>query len=286
MRAVDALYLFWYIRGHYREGLRAFDRARTVEAVDASARADVLKLGAALAFACREFPLARSLINEALIFYRRVEDTVNTARALGLLGLIATNSGEHEGAIELLEESTALARAGGEEVLSFALANLGYVALTTGDLERAYKASLEAVELHRASPPEQRTSSELGAALDNLGVAALLQGRLLEARTHLAESLSVRRRIEDALGLASSFTSLAALVAEEGEFGRAARLLGAVDAARERTDAELEPFDAELYERTVATVGNELGADTFARLREEGRALPLEEAAAVALEVG
>jgi predicted ATPase/DNA-binding SARP family transcriptional activator len=284
LRAVDALYSFWYFRGHYREGLREFDRARTVASKPAT-RADVLKLEAALAFACREFSLARPLIDEALLFYRSVEDTVNSVRALTLLGIIATNEGEHERAIEFLEESVALARAGGEEVLGFALANLAHAAHAAGELERAYTASLESVEIHRASTADGGNLSGLGTALGNLGVAELLRGRLPEARMHLAESLSVRTHIQDGHGLVSVFTELAALAVEERESARAARLLGAVDAMRDRSDAELEPIVAEFYERAAAAVRSELGEDSFARLRAEGRALTLEEAAAAALEV-
>ncbi len=118
----------------------------------------------------------------------------------------------------------------------------------------------------------------------NLGIAALLRGRLDEARSHLAESVSVRRKIQDAFGLASVFTSLAALAAEEGAFARAAHLLGAVDAMIERTDAELEPIDEQLYERSAAAAGASLGPERFASARDEGRGLSLDEAAAFALD--
>jgi predicted ATPase/DNA-binding SARP family transcriptional activator len=285
VRLVDALYLFWYIRGHYREGLHWYGRALTIAGADPSARAGVAGRGGALAFACGEFALARVRINEALLLHRSLGDTPNIVRGLALLGLIATNAGEHDEAVALLEESTALAReAGDENVLSFALSNLGYVTLTTGDLDRAYAVSLEAIELHRARPPEQLQLAAFGAALGNLGVTALLQGRLDEARTNLAESVSVRREIRDALGMASVFTGVAALAAEERGFARAARLLGAVDAVREQTDAELEPIDTRLYERTAAGARAELGEEAFAREREEGRNLGLDEAAELALE--
>jgi tetratricopeptide (TPR) repeat protein len=284
VRLVHALYLFWYIRGHYREGLHWYRRALTVVGDDPSARARMAERAGALAFACREFSLARSLINEALPVYREVGDRPNTVRGLTLLGLIATNTGEHDKAVALLDESTALARdAGDANVLAFALANLGYAALTARDLDRAYAASLEAVELQQAGPPERRNLSALGAALGNLGVAALLLGRQDEARRRLAESVTVRAEIRDALGLASAFTALAAVAAEDGAFTRAARLLGAVDAVRDRTDAELEPIDAELYERTEAAARRELGDEAFARERAAGRSFRAEEAAELAL---
>lgn len=94
----------------------------------------------------------------------------------------------------------------------------------------------------------------------------------------------MRTEIRDALGLASAFTNLAAVAAADGTFVRAARFLGVVDAARDRTDAELEPLDAELYERTRAEALAELGDEAFAREREDGRTLDPDEAAALALE--
>ena len=279
LRLVDALYQFWYIRGHYREGLRYFDRARTIAGADPSARAGVIKLGAALAYACGEFVLARSLINEALDHFRRHDDIANSVRALTLLGLIATNAGEHEEALARLEEGTALARAAGdEEALCFALSNLGYAALTAGDADRAYTASLEAVELN-----QQQALHQHGTALGNLGSAALLQGRTAEARARLGESLSIKRRLEDALGTASVFIGLAAIAMEEGELVRAGRLLGSADALFERTDAELEPFDADLYRRTAVAARSGLTDEAFAHAYEAGRSLGLDEAAAVAL---
>ena len=119
-------------------------------------------------------------------------------------------------------------------------------------------------------------------ALPQLRLAELLQGRLPEAREHLVESLSVRIRIQDGHGLVSAFTDLAALALEERDFARAALLFGAVDAACARSDAELEPFTAELSERAAVAARGELGDDSFARLREEGRKLGVEEAAALA----
>jgi hypothetical protein len=107
-------------------------------------------------------------------------------------------------------------------------------------------------------------------------------GQSTRDETH--EGQALREEIREALGLASAFTCLAALAAEEGAFARAVRLLGAADAVCERTDAELEPLDAELYERTTTAARSGLGDEAFTRAREEGRNLGLDEAAEVALE--
>ncbi|MBD0330209.1 MAG: AAA family ATPase [Thermoleophilia bacterium] len=284
LRLVDALFLFWSMRGHHREGLRWYERARHVAEPAPRAHADALKLGAGFAYQCRDFRLARSLGESALALYGRLGDTANQARTLTLLGLVATQEGEHALARARLDEGVALARASGdEEVLSFALTNLGYVALETGEPERARTASLEALDLLRRSPPERERPSELGAVLGNLACAALFEGRPQEAGAHLRESLALRIPIRDLHGIASALTGVAAVAAEEGAHEAAARLLGAVDAVCERADLALEPVDAELYARAADAARRGLGEGELAAAREEGRALEPEDAAALVL---
>jgi predicted ATPase/DNA-binding SARP family transcriptional activator len=286
LRLVDALFRFWVTHGHNREGLRWYERARTVAEADVRARADVLKFGAGFAFRCGELSLAHSLGEEALALYRELADPADSARALTVLGLVRSHEGEHAAAVALLGESIALAReSGSEEVISFTLSNLAHVALQAGDPERAHDASLEALERFREIGPEGERADELVTVFGNLGLAALFQGRHSEARAHLAESLSLALRFRDHLNIAAAFTGLAAIAGSDGEYGRAARLLGGADAVCERAEIELEPVGAELYERTAEAARSELTDEGFARAREEGRNLELEEAAAAALDV-
>ena len=186
-----------------------------------------------------------------------------------------------------MEEAAALARESGDMVVtSFVLCNLGSVALAAGDRERAQAASLEALELHRKSPPELQRANTLGTALATLGVVALFQGRLCEARERLTESLSLALQSRDLPTLPPQLTRFAALAAGEGDFRRAAFLLGAADALCERTDFEfgLEPLESDLHERTESEARTNLTQEEFVKAREEGRKVAPEEAAAVALE--
>jgi predicted ATPase/DNA-binding SARP family transcriptional activator len=287
LRLVDALFRFWVGRGHLREGLRRCERGRTAAGSDPRANAELLQLAASFAFVCQEFSLARSLCGEALTLYRELRDAADTARVLMLLGIVISAEREHPQALGLLEEAAALARESGDMVVtSFVLCNLGSVALAAGDRERAQAASLEALELHRKSPPELQRANTLGTALATLGVVALFQGRLSEAREHLTESLSLALQFRDLPTLPPQLTRFAALAAGEGDFRRAAFLLGAADALCERTDFEfgLEPLESELHERTESEARTNLTQGEFVKAREEGRKVAPEEAAAVALE--
>jgi len=207
---------------------------------------------------------------------------VNTARALAVLGLIESNKGEHATAVALLEESTALARGTlDEDLISFALANLGYVGLAAGQHEGAYAACLEALEHRRRSPQER--PDEVATALGNLGLAALFRGYPDEAGRHLGESLSLAVELQDPLNIAGALTGLGAVAAGDGAVEHAARLLGATEAVCARAGIEQEPVPSELYERTAEAVRRALGDEEFARVLEEGRKLGLEEATAAAL---
>jgi non-specific serine/threonine protein kinase len=204
-----------------------------------------------------------------------------------LLGETWSGEGEPERGLVLVEEAAALARESGDEVVTaFVLCNLGYVALTAGDYERAKAASLEALELHRATPPDRQRDNTFVQALHTLGLVALFEGRLDEARAHFAETLALLVQYHGLASVPERFTVFAALAAREGDFERAAWLLGAADALCERTDIQLalEPLEMQLHEQTEADARRNLTDEGFSRAREEGRKVPLEEAVALALD--
>jgi tetratricopeptide (TPR) repeat protein len=135
---VDSLYRFWYTRGHFREGLGWYERARELVDADPARRAELLKLAAAFAYGCRDLELASEFAEESLAIYRDLEDIGETSRILVLLGLLAGHREEHPRAVTLLEESVRLARETGEPAtIAFAVSHLSSVALGAGDSVRA-----------------------------------------------------------------------------------------------------------------------------------------------------
>ena len=98
------------------------------------------------------------------------------------------------------------------------------------------------------------------------------------------ESLALRRELADKRGIAESLEELAGVAGAQGQAERAARLYGAAEALREAIGAPIVPVDRARYERAVAAARTQLDAAAWTRLRAEGRAMPLEEAIAYALE--
>jgi hypothetical protein len=84
----------------------------------------------------------------------------------------------------------------------------------------------------------------------------------------------------DILGAVSGMTS-------PGSAGRAARLWGAAERVREQIGSSLPPGECLRYEQQVATARAALAdAAAFDAAWREGRAMPLEQAVAYALEEG
>jgi hypothetical protein len=89
----------------------------------------------------------------------------------------------------------------------------------------------------------------------------------------------------DHYGIGVCLLDLGKLAADGTRSEVAARLLGAAEALRAVGGLVLEPKERSKYERSVARVQADLGAEAFAAAWAAGRALPLEQAISEALQV-
>ena len=83
-------------------------------------------------------------------------------------------------------------------------------------------------------------------------------------------------------GDAFGFVGLGAAYAREDP-ARAARLIGRADMLCEETASDLAQFEGRVRDEAEAELRAELGEDAYAAVYEEGRALALEDALALAL---
>jgi hypothetical protein len=158
--------------------------------------------------------------------------------------------------------------------------NLGDVALLEGDVEQARALYEESLVTSRATDNQGGVSM----SLRRLGFALLRQGDLNRAAGLFLEGLKLNQDRAFALGLMRYLPAFAALAVARGQPERAARLLGASQALLEARGVRLEPVDAAEFKRTEAVSRAQLDAATVDSLWAEGRVLPLEQAAAYALE--
>jgi predicted ATPase/DNA-binding SARP family transcriptional activator len=214
------------------------------------------------------------------------EEALGIVRDLGLrdevpflltdLGDLQVHLGDFETAAVLHKEALGLALdTGASDAAALARSGLALAARRQGDYGRARELYLQALSYYReaARPPE------LAYALVSLGYVEELRGDLDAAAACHQESLRLAQDLPDGAPVALALEGLACVAAARRQPRRAAVLLGAAAALRERTGTPLLPADRGDVERAAGTAAGALGAQDFTGLLETGRRMSVREAA-------
>jgi hypothetical protein len=118
-----------------------------------------------------------------------------------------------------------------------------------------------------------------------VGRAALAREDATAAAGAFGEAVNFAHRAGMRWHLAGALEGLAAVAVATGGADQAARLLGAAAALRQAIDAPLPPSAGDAYERTTIAARTGLGS-SYNACWEEGRAMPLDDAVALALAFG
>ncbi|WP_443066610.1 AfsR/SARP family transcriptional regulator [Streptomyces sp. NBC_01255] len=195
---------------------------------------------------------------------------------LGGLGRLALLAGDWEQARVLHERARRAAAEQGHmfgEV--FALMGLALGARRSGDLDAA--------EHHLRTMRDAYPSSTAGKHLIHveLGFVAALRGRVAEASAYQARGLEFAGQLADPRALALSLEGVAGVAAATGDsphLTRAARFLGAADAARRSVGAPLPEAESADVRRIAAVAVRALGDSAYTAAFREGGGMPLSEA--------
>jgi predicted ATPase/DNA-binding SARP family transcriptional activator len=274
--------------------------------------------GSTMGFGAGHFREARRFVMAALA-NSAGSDPVLRGRALASRGLIGLAQGEYEDASAAFEESLALLRAHGDvQSVIFVLSKFGATRLMLGDLDFAWRLVEEARTLIEPLRPDSmlhsfvyswrgfvarargdlataRTMHEgnlrvgrhmkhrtvLGHGHAMLGAVDLAEGRVDEAFAQFCDALPYHLDLGDGWGLALDLEGLSAVAGLRRRHADAVRLMGAVDALRERSAVALPATDAADRARRTALARERLGAD-FNATYTEGRTLSMDEVARLA----
>ncbi|HEX5504771.1 MAG TPA: tetratricopeptide repeat protein, partial [Thermomicrobiales bacterium] len=317
LRLAGALHWFWYTRGYFAEGRGWLERALAAPgAAPDGARARALTGAGMLAWRQGDHAPAEARLREAATFCQARGDGAGNAYALHYLAHVLEARGAYAPATRLLEESLARYRAAGDRWgLAQTLNCLGAAYHRAGDDARATPLLEEALALGRADGDQDDTANALrllglvaygrgdddaaaalleeslasfravgdrrgiALTLESLGAMALRRGEADRATALYRESLAVCRASGDTPGIATDLDDLAAVAESRDQHARAARLRGAADAAR-ATIGAARPAPGRAAAGARAALGEAAWAAAFAA----GRALPLAEVIAYALE--
>jgi predicted ATPase/DNA-binding CsgD family transcriptional regulator len=227
---------------------------------------------------------AYSLLEAGVATLRETENKWALAWALHLGGDVASGAGDYPAARVRYEEGLSLRRAIGDKLgMVHTLGQVGLVAYRQGDYGRAAALFEESVALAR----ELGYKVGLVYALLYLGRALRHKGDYSWAKDLLGESLTLGQEVGDKRGVAWCLEAWADLASAEGQAaaaGRAARLFGAAEVLREALGIPTDLFDRAEYARDVVVVRDQLDEADFAKAWAVGRAMPLDQAIAEALE--
>ena len=317
-----ALAGFWILRGYSTEGrsvVRAALELPTVQASDVG-RAWALYTGARLAESQSDLAEALKMLETCLELRRGLDNPVAIAATLSTMSLVRLQTGDVAGAEvgerEALQIFVALGDRVGEAI---GLLHLGQIANYRGELD-AGRTLLEQCLLIARDIKSMDTEGEcelhLGeAAVDggapdtasqhfkrslivcieggdkpgeanalwHLGQLDLGNGDLASARARLGEALqsfNVLGMRAELLGCLEDCTGLARA---ENRLATAARLVGAIELARERLNLARPPKAEERWSAQIAALRKSLPADEFDASRSEGRQWQIDDALRQAL---
>jgi non-specific serine/threonine protein kinase len=221
-----------------------------------------------------------ALQRRALELGRVTNDPTVTALALGGLARIALRAADLAEARRLCREALVVTEGTTDRAgRSGAMHVLGVAAQMAGDLTEARDLMSARIALAREQGNFARISSEAG----NLSMVERQLGNLERAEALAREALDIDYRRGDHMAIPWKVNGLAAVAADRGEFHRAATLIGVADATMEAAGGAWPPDEWQHYERTVATLTEQMGATTFEQARAAGRLMATPDAVEYAL---
>jgi predicted ATPase/class 3 adenylate cyclase len=274
---------FWWYRGDAGEGMAWVQSALSRLEGDRTARTvRVLTAGAMFAYRSGDLVVSKEYAEQSLRIARELADGSATIWPLIFLGLCASEAGDYGPAKTFYEEAIAVARATDNRLLmGITLNNLAVVADLEGDHPLMVAHFEEALTIAR----DVGAADEIVFLTGNLAYALILVGRLQEAGELAREALVLAREMHSPVAVMHLFETVADLARGRGDSEAAARLLGAAEQLRDELGEMPQRPTAEALRRAEAALRAAVGDQRYADLLAEGRAMPVDDAIAFALEV-
>jgi predicted ATPase/DNA-binding CsgD family transcriptional regulator len=227
-----------------------------------------------------DYSHAPVLFQEAMDIYRELNDVRGISQIHMQFGWAAMRAGDYPHAQSHLEEFFHRAQQVGDATdLAYAFSGLGEVAVRQGQYERAIPLLEQGLALNREHGDRWGTGTLLG----SLGWIALRQRDFKRMIERLGESLAVRMEISDRGGIAWCLEKLAESKFDRSQFQEAARIFGHAESVRAPIGSVIDPADQPEYSRIISGLRSALGAEAFAALWAEGKAMRIDEVIECAL---
>jgi predicted ATPase/DNA-binding SARP family transcriptional activator len=234
LEIAGSLGLFWYLHGHYKEGRDWLDWA-VVAAPGAPGpvRAKAMRVSGFLAFLQCDYAAAVRRLTAALRIYKTLKDDHGMALTLQRLGGVDREQGRYQQAERHHRESQALFEAIGDNWgVASAHGYLGFAAWLQADTKRAGVECAVALEQFSAL----NDAEGMAWSLLSLGVVARLEGDLPEAEDLLGKSKAISEEIGFKEGIAWCLNELGLVATRRGDPKAEAMLRTSLELHRELGD--------------------------------------------------
>jgi predicted ATPase/DNA-binding SARP family transcriptional activator len=287
LRMAFDLYWFWHSRSYLQEGLDWLVGLSSLDApVSPLLRAEVYRAASFFALCLNKVEEALAWITKSLALFQTLDmtDRQNAEGyiyALTRFTFVYLYQGEYEQALAVSREARQLARK---------LNSKFHVSLTlygTGEAYCMQEKYDEARQSYEESLPLMQEVGDLraiGQRLGRLANVAAAQGGLAQARLLCREALTTCTECQDHVGLTMALLVAVRLANLDGDYPRAALLLGATETILDANPiVRTWPQDQRSYNGSVAILRAHLDADIFEQQWAKGRTLSLEQTVTLAL---
>jgi DNA-binding CsgD family transcriptional regulator len=227
----------------------------------------------------RDSASARALLTESLAMARQAHDRWTVAWVLHALGRVAYFENDPATARILGQESLEIAEAIGDRwLIAWAHHLLGLAAHIAADYPAAQ------AEYERSLAIRREVGHQMGAGIliQLMGMLAHSQRDFGSARALYLESVETFRDMNSHWQLSQMLALFSSLAAMQEQPERAARLVGATEAATEWSRTQPIPLTEQLYREGCDLARQALGTMRFTTAVADGRAMSLDEALAEA----
>ena len=245
-------------------------------------RARALYAAGFLWWSLYDFSLARSCLEESIAISENLSDPLTLAWGLGYLGWTLSSLGEYGEARGFLERAVKLAQSlgnAGDQAAVSAMSFLGDIPYWSGDLAEARRLYSEAIAFTR----ELHNINTMTFPLRRLGYVALRQGNPEEAAGLFSASLQNNQQLKHVPGMTACIAGFAAMELAGRRYQSAALLCGCVEVLLERFGAPFFMADKVEFERTVASLKEQMRLSQFHKAWMAGRIMQLDQAIDFAL---
>ncbi|MDQ3380921.1 MAG: hypothetical protein M3546_11495 [Actinomycetota bacterium] len=280
LELAEAVSRFWKLRGHQTECQRRFDELLAADSRPIAARAHALNAAAGMSVENGDFELGRRQAEEALEIHRDLGDDWGIARSVYMTGYAAIESGDFETAKPHFEEALRLLEdLGHEHYVGLATFNLAWACDELGDHTRARKLTEENVRRARSTGNRALEAT----ALEDLALYARQEDRIEDSLSLLREALRINDDLGDIQHVLDGLSHVARSHAAAGRPELAACLLACSLTRHEELAMQVALYQVKRNEETLALIREELNDAAFDAAWDQGRALAVDEAVALAL---